>query len=147
MINNEGDAGGVHSKTNSPAFIVIVPSLVLALTVIADFGLAKSVGVVLSFDALIQRMLYASVQSALGYWVGWKMFRPGAVPAQWHIFGVLISAALAGALYLCAQLFIGARNMPSFESGWAVLFNISVGLLIALYLAMCLSSSTKSSAS
>jgi len=124
---------------------MVIPLLALGVTVIADFGLARVVGVALTFDFIIQRMLYAVVQSGLGYWIGWKMFRSGPALAQWHVFGVLVSGALAGALYLCAQLFVGARNMPSFESGWAVLFNIAVGLLIAFYLAVRLALPTKPS--
>lgn len=116
--------------------VMLPPVIVLMVSIGADFGFAKVVGVPLGFDALIQLMMYGCVQSGLGYWVGWKMFRSGPALAQWHVFGVTISGALAAALYLCAQLFVGGRNMPSSESGWAMLFNIFVGLAISFYLAL-----------
>lgn len=147
MIEDSGSPISASSDPGSRSSVMVIPLLALAGAVVADFVLAKKVGIALGFDVLVQLMLYASVQSGIGYWVGWKMFRSGSVLALWHVFGVLVSGALAGSLYLCAQLFVGGRNMPSSDSGWAVSFNIVVGLLSAFYLAVRLSTPSKSSIS
>lgn len=133
----------VRSEFSNRSSVVTLPLLVLVCAVLADFLIANAVGTSLDFDALIQLMLYAACQSGLGYWVGWKVFRSGPASAQWHVFGVFISGAIAGAIYLFAQLLLGARNMPPSESGQALLFNMAVGLIAASYLAARLSKPIK----
>ncbi len=114
--------------------VFVIPLAVLGCAVIADFALAGFVGVNLGYVALLDRCLESLAGAGIGYWIGWKVFRSGPAPAQWHLFGVFVSCGLAGSLYLVLQLFIG-KAMPAHDSGWGTIFNLMTGGAVALYLA------------